>query len=84
MNEVLFFYSFPYLVLIVLWFDFSCLCSSEHATQVTSSLKTMLGDCVGMLSYRRPAHIEALRNDPLISFALAFSALIHDVDHSGM
>jgi hypothetical protein len=70
----------------------------EHASHVTMSVTKLLSRVVtsdaidynAMSSKKRPAtselhkHTFGITSDPLTHFALAFSALIHDVEHPGI
>jgi class 3 adenylate cyclase len=70
----------------------------EHASHVTQSVTKLLSRVVTPesidykdLCYKKQAGANALHeytygitSDPLIQFACAFSALIHDVDHTGL
>jgi 3'5'-cyclic nucleotide phosphodiesterase len=62
----------------------------EHATHVTSSVMMLL-QCVvvapGVVhvsATRNASPCGALLSDPLTQFAVAFAALVHDVDHPGV
>jgi class 3 adenylate cyclase len=72
--------------------------SFDHASHVTMSVTKLLSrvvtpntiDYTGMTYKAKAAHSKlheytfGITSDPLIPFAIAFSALIHDVDHMGV
>jgi 3'5'-cyclic nucleotide phosphodiesterase len=71
--------------------------SFEHASHVTQSVMKLLGRIVAPeaidyedLTYRKKEnavlhyYTYGITSDPLTQFAVAFSALIHDVDHKGV
>lgn len=63
--------------------------SFEHASHVTMSVTKLLSRIIAPLSLRGSGqalhdHTYGVTSDPLTQFACVFSALIHDVDHTGV
>ncbi|KAL3937663.1 MAG: hypothetical protein SGBAC_007279 [Bacillariaceae sp.] len=61
----------------------------EHASHVTMSVRKLLGrivapDIEGDDARELHDHTYGITSDPLIQFAVVFSALLHDVDHLGV
>jgi len=57
----------------------------EHAAHVTSSVDLLLTNLdSNRHSADLPKHVQTLQSDPLISFALVFTGLVHDVYHEGV
>jgi 3'5'-cyclic nucleotide phosphodiesterase len=63
--------------------------SFEHASHVVASVSKLMSrivapDLPGSMQTNRHDHTYGITSDPLIQFACLFSALIHDVDHTGV
>ena len=58
--------------------------SFEHASHVTMSVSKLLSRIVIPDEETNDFELNGVTNDPLIHFACTLSALIHDVDHSGV
>lgn len=56
----------------------------KHAYHVTISTNKLVDMIVHQYPNEKPAQTFGFRDDPLMQFAMVFSALIHDVDHRGI
>jgi hypothetical protein len=59
----------------------------EHASHVLNSVQKLLKRVMIADQEREDSHMDSyttiITSDPLTQFAIVFSALIHDVDHTG-
>lgn len=55
----------------------------EHASHVTMSVTKLLARIVDSKENQELAYADRIISDPLAKFAFVFSAMIHDVDHTG-
>ena len=56
----------------------------KHCYHVTISANKLVDMIVHVYPDEKPVHTYGFRDDPLMQFAMLFSALIHDVDHRGI